>query len=486
MNSDNKHLASSPPLAADDFRYLEQQGIGRATAEAQLRHLAQPPAARRLVAPCTLTDGVIALDRKAVDDALRNWDRYRGAERFETWIPSSGAASRMFGDLAAGDPHALAALKREIERFPFARSLLEATDGDLRAEVLARALVEEPLGYGDLPKALIPFHSYSEGARTALEEHVAEARLYGREVPRLTFTVSPEHRALFERARRGLPSGECKLRFSEQSRASSTLALDIERGEVIRDAEGRPALRPGGHGALLENLDRAASGHLLVRNIDNVQPARLHGEVARWKKVLGGVALGLATEVDTALRQLADNDLADADFEAVTALLRRLGLAGEVPRQHRRLRSLLDRPLRVCGVVRNEGEPGGGPFRVRLPNGEVRSQIVESAEVDHQDPEQAEMWAASTHFNPVDIACILERSDGSRYSLAEFCDSSAVFVNQRLVDGRQARVLERPGLWNGGMALWHTVFVEVPRFTFTPVKSVFDLLRPEHRAESGC
>ena len=468
-----------PPFRPADLDYLQAHGISAGEAHAQLQRLTQPPTTRRLVRTCTLGDGILRLDDEAIEEALVAWEKLDGARQFGKWVPASGAASRMFRDLAAEDPQALTTLSRNLERFPFADQLLEATRGNRDPQVLARSLIDQPLGFGQLPKALIPFHSYPEGPRTAFDEHIAEARLLGPQEPALTFTVSAEHRNEFEQALDTLPTGPCRIHFTEQDVASSTLAWDPEREDLVRDDDRYPQLRPGGHGALLSNLDRAASSHLFVRNIDNIQPADRQTEVVRWKMVLAGLALDYSRRIAAAVRELAITD--EPEREPLVQLLGELGLVDATDSDLEHLRKLLDRPLRVCGVVSNEGEPGGGPFWVQLPNGEIRPQIVESAEVDLTDAGQAEIWNSATHFNPVDIACVIERGDGSRFHLPDFADPSAVFVNTRSVRGRDARVLERPGLWNGSMAYWHTVLVEVPASTFAPVKSVFDLLRPEHQ-----
>jgi len=377
-------------------------------------------------------------------------------------------------------------LAAELDRFPFAGDLIEATGGSRDAITLTRALVGYPgLGFSQLPKGLIPFHAYPDGARTPLLEHIEEARLYGAQVPRLTLTVSPEHRGHFEDALAGLKN-RCQVDLTEQSPTSRTLAYDAERSDVVRDRDGLPVLRPGGHGALLENLLGSSSRHLFVRNIDNIQPKPTHQHIADWKRTLGGIALDFSERISSALQAIKCKP-EELKHGSIERLLGELGISAAQAsmRDAHHWIQLLDRPLRVCGVVRNEGEPGGGPFWVRLPNGEVRPQIVESAEVAVTDPAQAEIWRSATHFNPVDMACVIGRPDGSRYRLDDYCDRSAVFITERSINGHPVRALERPGLWNGSMAYWHTVFVEVPASTFAPVKSVFDLLRPEHQPQAS-
>ncbi len=470
-------MADSHGLTSTDIAYLRVEGLSSSGVHAQLDALARPPQRRRLLRPCVPGDGVWVLDDSDIAAADREWLAGDGESHFGKWVPASGAASRMFHDLAIGADQATAQLAADLERFPFANQLKDAVN-DLRdPRVLTRKLISrDGLGLAHLPKALIPFHSYNGVGRTALEEQIVEARHYLGEVPSVAFTVAREHRAGFEDALTALGGGAANVSLSEQSSATRTLALDIETGKVLRDEDGTPLLRPGGHGALLGNLQNSPTSHVFIKNIDNILPAPHHSEIGRWKRTLGGIALGLARQIAEARQRLNSKD----DPGEISALLRRLGLDGAPQRSE--LETLLDRPLRVCGMVRNEGEPGGGPFWVRLPNGEIRPQIVESAEVDLNDPQQQQIWASSTHFNPVDLTCVLERTDGSRFTLSEYSEPSAVFLNTRGVHGRQAAVLERAGLWNGSMAYWHTVFVEVPNWTFAPVKSVFDLLRPEHQA----
>jgi hypothetical protein len=302
-----------------------------------------------------------------------------------------------------------------------------------------------------VPKALIPFHAYPEGARTAFEEHLFEAAETIRDAGglcRVHFTVSPEHRALFEeklseaRPRvEGATGARFAVSFSEQTPSTDTIAGDPDGGP-FRTASGALLFRPGGHGALLANLaDVAREGGdvVLVKNVDNVVPDARRAPTLLWKRLLSGLLV-------------------------------------QIERSSPR-----ERPIRVCGVVRNEGEPGGGPFWVDGPGG-PSLQIVESAQVDTKDAGQAAIWKTATHFNPVDLACSLQDRAGKPHDLARFVDENAVFIASRTHDGRPLKALERPGLWNGAMAFWETVFVEVPGETFAPVKTALDLLRPEHRS----
>jgi hypothetical protein len=496
-------------------------------------------------------DGVVRLAEAARPGLEARFERAAAEGRVARFVPASGAASRMFAPLvaltaggdpperdelerraAAGDPNAEAGLTflDRLPELPFADHLaaalaasgLDLEDCRRRGELgplLAHLLGPEGDGGLDLdarPKGLIPFHRYpgrDAGAapehRTAFDEHLVEAAGYARDdsgTCRNHFTVQPDHQPLFRRRlERAGPVFEKRLAarfavgYSHQSPATDTLAIDPE-GRPFRLDDGRLLLRPGGHGALIENLahlpSRAAGADLgVIKNIDNVVPDRDKPRVARWKKRLGGTLLALQERSFAHLERLEraeGSGLEEAIAEAARFLATELSRPlppdfAERPAAERRalLAERLDRPLRVCGVVVNQGEPGGGPFWVEDRNGELSLQIVETSEIDRNDPGQRAVLAAATHFNPVDLVCALADRRGHPYRLAGFVDPSKVFIARKSHDGRPLLALERPGLWNGAMAGWNTVFVEVPAATFAPVKTVFDLLRPAHQADDG-
>ena len=516
----------SDGLTAADRKQLAAHGIAPAEAERQLGLLRQRPRPFRLLRPCTPGDGVRRLDVAAQESARDAWREAAAAGGAAKLVPASGAATRMFQSLrelleedpfpsppeltrraAAGDPRAgdLDRLWRELPRFPFfeeltamcaargtpLRELRERRDG---ARLLRLLIEDRGLGLADLPKALIPFHRYPAGSRTALEEHLREGHHYlgdqhGRS--RFHFTVAPEVRERFvaeaaegrRRLHRDL-GAFAEIETSVQDASTDTVAITPE-GEPFRLDDGTLLLRPGGHGALLRNLGNLDARWVLIKNVDNVAPEARHGLVAHWQGVLGGLLVELAAQRQEHLRRLA-GEPTGADLAAAAAFL-----AGELDtpsaaawperpadEARRLLRERLDRPLRVCGVVVNAGEPGGGPFWIERPDGTVAAQIVERAEVPAGDEET---FARATHFNPVLIAAALRDAEGRGYPLDRFVDPQAVFIAEKSHGGRDLLALERPGLWNGGMAGWSTVFVEVPAEVFTPVKTVFDLLRPEHQ-----
>ena len=519
----------SGALHSDDRDQLAAHGLDAAEAERQLDLLRNPPRPFRLLRPATAGDGVARLDEERQRAARAAWRAAAAAGGAAKLVPASGAATRMFASLRTlldeepfpttvelrrrageGDGPAsdLDRLWRELPRFPFfdeltavcaargtpLRELREQREG----RRLLRLLIEDHgLGLADLPKALVPFHRYPAGSRTALEEHLREGALYLTDAHRrcrFHFTVTPEWRERFvaeaAEGRRRLHRDRdvvAEVETSEQDPGTDTLAITPE-GEPFRLDDGALLLRPGGHGALLRNLGNLDARWVLVKNVDNVAPEPAQELVAHWQQVLGGVLVDLVERAHAHLRRLAGEPSAEEVAAATQFLADELGVAaaatwGRLPADEaRRLaREHLDRPLRVCGVVENRGEPGGGPFWVERPDGAVSLQIVEKAEIAPADADQLAVFGRSTHFNPVQIAAALRDAEGHPYDLARFADPQAVFVAKKSHLGRDLVALERPGLWNGGMAFWTTVFVEVPAATFTPVKTVFDLLRPEHQ-----
>jgi hypothetical protein len=394
-----------------------------------------------------------------------------------------------------------------VSRFAFAPELREqlAREGhDLEAlaargewqPILDGLLDARGLDYEARPKGLIPFHVAHDGPRMPLDEHLDEAAAHARGADgccRLHFTVSPEHLVAFEArlahiepAFAARHEATFQVGFSVQRPSTDTLAAEID-GQPLRDSGGKLVFRPGGHGALIENLDELAGDLVYVKNIDNVQPVSRRETALTWKVRLGGLAARLTREVHEKLRRLRSGE-SRAVEDALVFARDVLGLdvpalerAGAPSERRDELILLLDRPLRVAGVVPETGEPGGGPFWVRDAAGAVRLQIVEKAQVDPDDAAQQAILSAATHFNPVDLVCSIRDAAGQPHALRRFVDPDAVIVTRKSQGGRELLALERPGLWNGAMAGWTTVFVEVPLETFTPVKTVLDLLRPEHQ-----
>ncbi len=505
-------------LTDDDQRQLAAQGISAREAERQLALLAHPPGFARLDRPCTPGDGIVQLPagRQAELESLAA--QAAAAGRLSAFVPASGAATRMFKELLAyrarpgvlplaeldaalaqGSPDARAvrALLDGFDRFAFARPgpprCATRDDPDAALARSLRAMLDtllgEPgLGYAERPKGLLAFHRDGARARTAFEEHLRESALLARAEDgacRAHFTVSPEHRAGFEavladvRTRLEGPLGvRWEVAFSEQKPSTDTVAAD-PAGGPFRDAHGRLVLRPAGHGALLANLAECGGDLVLLKNIDNVTVDARRASALAWSRVLMGLVLELEAESQAWLARLDAEGDAAADGAlafAARAFGVPAGAAGAAA-----ARAALERPIRVAGMVRNTGEPGGGPFWVRGGEGGVTPQIVESAQVDPGDAAQQQVAKRATHFNPVFLVCALRDRHGRAWDLERFVDPDAVIVTRKSAGGRELLALERPGLWNGAMARWNTVFVEVPLDVFNPVKTVLDLLRPEHQ-----
>jgi len=504
----------------DDLKLLSERCIEPHAAAHQLARLRSGQAPLRLERPCTPGDGIVQLQHDDHADLNKAFAAAVEAGRLQRFIPASGAASRMFRPLQV-DATVLAACRRassapqagaaerelrhffdELESFAFYPDLVNAmadAGHDLQRtlagrdlELIIRYLLEPcGLGYLCLPKGLLAFHAAADGARTPFIEHLAEAALLNGldGTVALHFTVSAEHLPLFKAqfaAWRGTleETYGCrfKVSYSTQKPSTDTLALTAD-GQPLRDADGRLVLRPGGHGALLENLNDLAGDIILVRNIDNVVPDALKQANLVWTRLLTGQLLIVQEEQHALLKALHEQPGDPLLRELAAGFLSgRLQEDVSAEDEVQVLIDRLDRPLRVCGMVPNSGEPGGGPFWVGDARGKVSRQIVEGAQIDWHDPEQAAILARSTHFNPVDMVCGVSDWRGRPYDLTRFVDEEAVIVTTKMQAGREVRVLERPGLWNGSMAGWNTLFVEIPPETFNPVKTVFDLLRPAHQA----
>ncbi len=517
----------APLLLTDaDRAQLAALGISEAEVERQIRLFRNPPPCVKLVRPCRVGDGVHRLPEDEHEALGRLHDEAARTGRLSKLVPASGAASRMFQSLArylsedvstpweevraraaAGEKPAGEVVRfvEGLRKLPFREELRRAAGEEAWAapgpsfRTLIRALVSgEGLGYAELPKALIPFHEEEEGTRTPFEEHLVEAGLTVRDGSgrcRVHFTVPEASRGAFEEllSRHGRRLEErlharFDVSFSVQERATDTVAVDLD-DSPFRSDDGTILFRPGGHGALLANLGRLAelgADLVYLKNVDNVVPDARKGPTLLWKRLLAGHLVRLERHVGRLREELARAPFDPAVAgEAESLLTQELGVpeAAGLPPAGRaeRLRDLLDRPLRVCGVVRNQGEPGGGPFWVEDSSGRVSPQIVEGSQVDRSSESQRLIWESSTHFNPVDLVLKLRGAGGKPYDLERYVDQETVFVSRKSKDGRELKALERPGLWNGAMAGWLTVFVEVPIETFAPVKTVLDLLRPEHQ-----
>ena len=432
------------------------------------------------------------------------------------FVPASGAASRMFKNLFEflGADYDVPETKFEktffeqIEKFAFYNDLNAAcekafeknipalmAEGDYKA-VVAALLEAAGLNYGALPKGLLKFHRYEDGSRTPLEEHLVEGALYAANKNgkvNVHFTVSPEHRRLFENLVADKAAVYAKkygvdynVTFSEQKPCTDTIAADMNN-QPFRD-NGKLLFRPGGHGALIENLNDLDADIIFIKNIDNVVPDKLKGDTVLYKKLIAGVLVALQQKAFAYLELLDSGRYTHEQVLEILQFLQKKLFCKNPETKNLEdaelvlyLKEKLNRPMRVCGMVKNVGEPGGGPFLAYNSDGTISLQILESSQIDMDDPEKKEMFEKGTHFNPVDLVCAVRDYKGHKFDLVNFVDKATGFISYKSKNGKDLKALELPGLWNGAMSDWNTVFVEVSLSTFNPVKTVNDLLREQHQ-----
>lgn len=470
---------------------MEEHGLTPAALETQLKNFREGFAFLPVTRAASCGDGIRVLDAAGIEQAAARYDRAKESLRVVKFVPASGAATRMFKDLfefvregrrtaVVGE---LLANRRRFAFWPELRTIIGDDADELRT---VENIVAEGLRYGETPKGLVSFHRYGDEVRKAVEEHLVEGAQYaaaGGEV-KIHFTVSPEHLTRFEALlAEKIPGYESRfgvkyrISFSVQDPSTDTLAVNPDC-TPFRRADGRLLFRPAGHGALIGNLGKIDADIVFVKNIDNVTTDARRGDTVLYKKALAGVLLALQERIFEYLMAL---EVPGAELEPIAAFIEN-ELCVKLPKDYGTplLRRVLNRPIRVCGMVRNEGEPGGGPFWVAGADGLETLQIAESNQIA---PEKRKLMRSATHFNPVDLVCSFRTSKGGRFDLREFVDPATGFISRKSDGGRELLAQELPGLWNGAMARWNTVFVEVPITTFSPVKVVTDLLRPEHQGD---
>ena len=470
---------------------MEEHGLTPAALETQLKNFREGFPFLPVTRAASCGDGIRVLDAAGIEQAAARYDRAKESLRVVKFVPASGAATRMFKDLfefvregrrtaVVGE---LLANRRRFAFWPELRTIIGDDADELRT---VENIVAEGLRYGETPKGLVSFHRYGDEVRKAVEEHLVEGAQYaaaGGEV-KIHFTVSPEHLTRFEALlAEKIPGYESRfgvkyrISFSVQDPSTDTLAVNPDC-TPFRRADGRLLFRPAGHGALIGNLGKIDADIVFVKNIDNVTTDARRGDTVLYKKALAGVLLALQERIFEYLMAL---EVPGAELEPIAAFIEN-ELCVKLPKDYGTplLRRVLNRPIRVCGMVRNDGEPGGGPFWVAGADGLETLQIAESNQIA---PEKRELMRSATHFNPVDLVCSFRTSKGGRFDLREFVDPATGFVSRKSDGGRELLAQELPGLWNGAMARWNTVFVEVPITTFSPVKVVTDLLRPEHQGD---
>ncbi|MCQ2059676.1 MAG: DUF4301 family protein [Bacteroidaceae bacterium] len=500
-----------------DYQDFEKRGIDLSKINSQIESLAKGFPYLQLSAAAAAGKGIYIPEKDKHDYYIETWQSYCAKNHTVTkFVPASGAASRMFKDLfgflnAEYDTPQTDFEKKffaNIRHFAFFNLLnktcirLYGKDADALINqgkyksVVEALLNKEGLNYGALPKGLLQFHNYDNCTRTPLEEHLVEGALYAssHNEANLHFTVSAEHKELFKQLIKDNISGienkfgiKYNISFSEQKASTDTIAVDLNNNP-FRNDDGSILFRPGGHGALIENLNQINSDIVFIKNIDNVVPDRLKSDTVEYKKLLAGVLVSVQEKLFSYLKKL-ENDESSIELQNEILMFMESVLNIQINNAkqlkpsalYQLIKAKLNRPIRVCGMVRNVGEPGGGPFLAYGPDGTIQLQILESSQIDMDNCQSAEMFKNGTHFNPVDLVCGLKDYKGNKFDLTQFIDPATGFISRKSKSGRELKALELPGLWNGAMSNWNTIFVEVPLSTFNPVKTVNDLLREQHQ-----
>lgn len=504
-------------LEEKDLLQLSQKGISKEQIEVQLKQFETGFPFLKLEAAASVGHGIIAPSESEAKAFVKEWEDYKAeGKKVVKFVPASGAASRMFKNMFAfvdapyNEPTTDFEKKyfAEIKEFAFYDALNEVckknegkdidtliADGNYKA-VAANMLKAEGLNYGQLPKGMLLFHKYDDGARTPMEEHLVEGALYAasKGEANVHFTVSHEHLPYFKQKVADKKEKYEKqfgvkynISFSEQKPSTDTIAVNPDN-TLFRNSDGSLLFRPGGHGALIENLNEIDADVIFIKNIDNVVPDRLKAETVLWKQVIAGVLVSLQKKAFEYLKVIESGIYDHAKLEEIIRFVQQNLCCRKSDIKELEdaelviyLKKKLNRPMRVCGVVKNVGEPGGGPFLTYNQDGTVSLQILESSQIDKSNEEYMKMFTNGTHFNPVDLVCAVKDVNGKPFNLPDYVDKSTGFISSKSKNGKELRALELPGLWNGAMSDWSTVFVEVPLGTFNPVKTVNDLLREQHQ-----
>ncbi len=495
-------------LTQQQKQQLSDRNIGVEQIDLQIETFKKGTKYLNLLKPATINDGIMPLDKEALDYYVDLYETLSGNKETCKFVPASGAATRMFKDLYAYlETQELTPFVEHfianVEKFAFFEDLkaeLELNDfviddliKDKNYSPIIKCLLDKSgLSYGSLPKGLLAFHKEQDGIITPVDEHIREAKAYLGKQPELIFTISEVYQTSFEQVvQEAIDKAElrdAKYALTFQKSITDTIAVDKQFNPIVVEDDGF-LFRPGGHGSLIANLDEIDADLIFIKNIDNVATGKYLETTVQYKKALAGILLNVQAKVFELRERIENYDGSEeaTNLKIQTFIEQYLGLH---PKQTESMnaqdkmsyfKAVLDRPIRVCGMVKNEGEPGGGPFWVRGTDNDISLQIVESSQIDLSNSEQQSMLKESSHFNPVDLVCGVRNRYGQKYNLDDFIDKDAVFISEKSFLGKEILALEHPGLWNGAMARWNTVFVEVPIETFNPVKTVNDLLKDTHQ-----
>ncbi|MEO5787652.1 DUF4301 family protein [Gelidibacter sp.] len=510
----------------NDIRQIENKGLTLAKVQSQVELFETGVPFVNLSSAATIDNGIVRCSEAEKADYINYFEAKRNTISISKFVPASGAATRMFKTLFKFIEEYLpetetinSFINRNkgldlslffvgIEKLPFYELVLEQlkvfypdyksfSDDKQKLLFVKTMLDEDKMNYGFYPKGLLPFHEYKDHLATAFVEHLFEAALYAstNNIAILHFTISERHKNSFDHEFQRVhkiverkTNTKFHISFSYQKESTDTIAVTPDN-DFFREEDGQLMFRPSGHGALLENLSQLDADVIFIKNIDNVVVYKYENEVAEYKKMLAGMLLENQHQVFDYLNLLENEEVSEKDISEIAEfLVNRLYVVFNIEfhkyatkYQIEYLVEKLNRPIRICGMVKNEGEPGGGPFWVKEESGQISLQIVESAQIDHESKAQMEILKNATHFNPVDLVCGIKNYKGEVFDLQKFVDPTTAFITMKTSAGKELKALELPGLWNGSMARWNTIFVEVPLITFNPVKTVADLLKPTHQ-----
>ena len=524
---DHLTLAKQHGILSADFVQIYNHGIPFENILSQLEIFKNGIAKANLIAPATIDNGILSLSEDDFEKKAAFFDQQKEKLKIKKFVPASGAATRMFKFLTAflndfdieketvnayinrKNDKELAIFIVGMEKFPFFETIdkklreiypdFETLERDYKNYYFIKLLLsQEYFNSANKPKAVLPFHLYKTHIANPIEEHLNECVHYAtsENVSNLHFTVSEIHQELFEKAvdevkeKIEKPSGtKINIGYSYQNKSTDSINADL-KNKIVKNNNGELVFRPGGHGALIENLNNLDSDIIFIKNIDNVIQNHID-KITLYKKALGGILIEVQQKVFGYLKAIEKGEISENELIEIAAFLtQKLNIKMTkdfnkftFENKFAKIKDLLDRPIRVCGMVKNEGEPGGGPFWVMNEKGEVSLQIVETSQVDLNNKKQLEILEESTHFNPVDLVCGIKNYKGEKFNLKQFVDQKSGFIVEKSVEGKPVKSYELPGLWNGSMANWLTVFVAVPLITFNPVKTVNDLLKAAHQPQ---
>jgi len=510
-----------------DIKQIEHKGITVGQVQQQIELFESGLPYSNLIEEATIDNGIVRLTQDEITHFISCFETKKDEVLVLKFVPASGAATRMFKFLfkfleeysleeesvnSYVNTHknkGLSLFFIGLEKFPFYHIVIEKlleifpnfnslSINEQGLKFVEMMLDSDKLNFGDFPKGLLPFHEYrNKVISTAFEEHLYESALYSssNDTTKLHFTISEKHKHKFdkefsriEKKVEDKTGSKFDISFSYQKESTDTIAV-TPKNKPFREEDDSLLFRPSGHGALIENLNDLEADIIFIKNIDNVVTYKYKEDVAKYKKVLAGILLKLQEQAFQYLDMLGEGNLSEGQLIEIAEFLANkmtVRISSEFEKyslkyQIEYLTEKLNRPIRVCGMVKNEGEPGGGPFWIKDESGNISLQIVESAQINKKDRNQKRILKNATHFNPVDLVCGINNYKGEKFNLKKFVDAKAAFISMKTKTGKDLKALELPGLWNGSMANWNTIFVEVPLITFNPVKTVNDLLKAPHQ-----